>query len=741
MGEEDQRCEECESSWAEEIYWNHFQDLHFCQVLANDDFHHQLVLPMKFARVMSSRVPKVVSLKAPCGFRWNVNVTVSCDSLSFRDGWEGFAKAFSLEKNDILIFKYNGQSSLDVLIFDGKNLCEKEAVYFVKKCENAKLVSANEKKRNSREVTLAQHADPDCPPKKPRNVPALESIASRPSDILEALPVASDKPDFPIKKPTSVAAEAADASRSNISELIPFGSCERGSSTWKPRKVAGVNEKKRNSREVTLARHADPNCPPKKPRNVAALELIALQPSNILEALPVASDKPDFPIKKRRSVAAEAADASRSNISQFIAFGSHERDFPTRKSRNVAGEKPVSSRKKCIRKAMPVGSGSPEFPTKSSTKFTGDREPVASEQPNTLEIIPIGSGYPEPPTRNSTDFAGDQEPVASEQPNTLEIIPVGLCYPESPTKNYSTMFADDQEPAASEQPKTLEVIPVGSDDSDSPSKNSRNIDLLTLYMRTPWRSAPSRGRRKLRHGASPPSSWKPIVQSDGKKKGRPKKEKIAAAQKIVAKAVAEKSSHEAKRSKKRGQTSAEQSALGGKGGTFMKLVIKGASKSGGRTCKEAGSQSRRKSVILSTRRPVTEVEKEKAFMMAVHESTEDSFINIMRPWCVYTRFYTTIPAKWFAKHFSPQNRQVILRVGEKTWMTRLYYSEGKKAGGLSAGWKTFVLDNRLEESDVCLFKLCSHEPIVLDVSIFRVVPEPITTPPSLALVVTSSSPP
>lgn len=74
---------------------------------------------------------------------------------------------------------------------------------------------------------------------------------------------------------------------------------------------------------------------------------------------------------------------------------------------------------------------------------------------------------------------------------------------------------------------------------------------------------------------------------------------------------------------------------------------------------------------------------------------------------------------------------VTLRFEERNWLVTFHRRFSNNNGGFTVGWKKFVLDNFLEESDVCLFKPASKTPeaMVMDVSIFRVVKEVI--PPSL----------
>ncbi|CAO2836981.1 unnamed protein product [Amaranthus hypochondriacus] len=123
----------------------------------------------------------------------------------------------------------------------------------------------------------------------------------------------------------------------------------------------------------------------------------------------------------------------------------------------------------------------------------------------------------------------------------------------------------------------------------------------------------------------------------------------------------------------------------------------------------------------STRRAVTEKEKEDALLSALQEQTDASFTVALPPSAVYRRFFLTVPAAWQIKHRLRNLQEVILRVGEKTWHTT-FVCYGKK-GGLSAGWKTFALDNFLEEFDVLVFKPVSRtdEVVMMDVAIFRVV--------------------
>ncbi|XP_057542858.1 B3 domain-containing protein REM16-like [Amaranthus tricolor] len=131
------KCEECES-WAQKMYWKHFKCLHFCQILEGHDFHSQLVIPRKFSDNVKAKLQETVTLKAPNGTAsWQVKLMPSDDALILKDGWSEFLNAFSVQMNDIMIFKYTGESCFHVQIFDRRNLCEKESSYFIRKCDHS----------------------------------------------------------------------------------------------------------------------------------------------------------------------------------------------------------------------------------------------------------------------------------------------------------------------------------------------------------------------------------------------------------------------------------------------------------------------------------------------------------------------------------------------------------------------------------------------------------------------------
>nr|VDD40843.1 unnamed protein product [Brassica oleracea] len=101
-----------------------------------------VAIPKKFSTYCKRKLPKIVTLKSPSGAKYNVGLEEDDEkTLAFRCGWDKFVKDHSLHESDLLVFKFNGSSEFEVLIFDGDTLCEKPTSYFVRKCGHAEKTS------------------------------------------------------------------------------------------------------------------------------------------------------------------------------------------------------------------------------------------------------------------------------------------------------------------------------------------------------------------------------------------------------------------------------------------------------------------------------------------------------------------------------------------------------------------------------------------------------------------------
>ncbi|GFS33162.1 hypothetical protein Acr_00g0026700 [Actinidia rufa] len=67
-------------------------------------------IPQKFANNLQEKLSEDVTIKGPSGAKWNVGLVTSGDTMLFKRGWKVFVEDHSLEEDDVLIFKYNGDS-------------------------------------------------------------------------------------------------------------------------------------------------------------------------------------------------------------------------------------------------------------------------------------------------------------------------------------------------------------------------------------------------------------------------------------------------------------------------------------------------------------------------------------------------------------------------------------------------------------------------------------------------------
>lgn len=81
-------------------------------------------IPDKFARHFKGVISKTIKLEPRSGYTFDVQVTKKLNILVLGSGWESFVNAHDLNMGDFLVFKYNGDFLLQVLIFDPSG-CEK----------------------------------------------------------------------------------------------------------------------------------------------------------------------------------------------------------------------------------------------------------------------------------------------------------------------------------------------------------------------------------------------------------------------------------------------------------------------------------------------------------------------------------------------------------------------------------------------------------------------------------------
>ncbi|KAL1061830.1 hypothetical protein V6Z11_D13G039400 [Gossypium hirsutum] len=121
------------------------------------------------------------------------------------------------------------------------------------------------------------------------------------------------------------------------------------------------------------------------------------------------------------------------------------------------------------------------------------------------------------------------------------------------------------------------------------------------------------------------------------------------------------------------------------------------------------------------RRDATAEGKQIALRAAAMFKPDNPFCRvILRPSYVYKGIFLHIPRCFALRYLNGVDGIVTLQVSEgKKWPVRCIY--GQSSWKFSKGWAEFVLDNNLDEGDVCVFELISTKEIVLKVTIFRVL--------------------
>ncbi|KAL0440875.1 UNVERIFIED_CONTAM: hypothetical protein Sradi_0026400 [Sesamum radiatum] len=120
------------------------------------------------------------------------------------------------------------------------------------------------------------------------------------------------------------------------------------------------------------------------------------------------------------------------------------------------------------------------------------------------------------------------------------------------------------------------------------------------------------------------------------------------------------------------------------------------------------------------RRVVTDVEKQRTLERAFEELNDNGLLIPMRASYVYARFFLVFSVKWARSQGLKGKQELELRMNDKSWYVKFYDRE--TSVGLTRGWKAFVLDNGLEEDDVCLFNVVpgSQHSVAINVRVFRV---------------------
>ncbi|KAF5183951.1 B3 domain-containing protein rem16 [Thalictrum thalictroides] len=123
---------ECCKQWKKHLFWTGNDPptpVHFFFKMLMDGFQEKLAIPRKFVSKFRSKLPETVVLEGPSGKATNIGLTRTEDEVYFGHGWSQFASNHSLEKLDLLVFRFNERDICFQVMFFDKTACEKEGVH------------------------------------------------------------------------------------------------------------------------------------------------------------------------------------------------------------------------------------------------------------------------------------------------------------------------------------------------------------------------------------------------------------------------------------------------------------------------------------------------------------------------------------------------------------------------------------------------------------------------------------
>ncbi|KAK1355853.1 hypothetical protein POM88_049109 [Heracleum sosnowskyi] len=94
----------------------------FKRILTDVGSHTKLLFPEKFISISGNDLKDSVSLNAPSGLQWSVEVKRDKGKVWLQNGWPEFANFYAIGFGYLLVFEYEGDSKFQVLVFDTSSL-------------------------------------------------------------------------------------------------------------------------------------------------------------------------------------------------------------------------------------------------------------------------------------------------------------------------------------------------------------------------------------------------------------------------------------------------------------------------------------------------------------------------------------------------------------------------------------------------------------------------------------------
>ncbi|KAJ9166166.1 hypothetical protein P3X46_020950 [Hevea brasiliensis] len=122
----------------------------FFEIFSSNLTADRLKIPVGFTNHMERRISGSVSLTGPSGNVWPVDLTQEKNDIFLDHGWPTFVKDHLIECGDLLVFRYDGELSFTVQVFDISS-CEKEAAFHSKCSLDPNQYYRNRSTRQKRE--------------------------------------------------------------------------------------------------------------------------------------------------------------------------------------------------------------------------------------------------------------------------------------------------------------------------------------------------------------------------------------------------------------------------------------------------------------------------------------------------------------------------------------------------------------------------------------------------------------
>ncbi|ONH90754.1 hypothetical protein PRUPE_8G072800 [Prunus persica] len=92
---------------------------HFFKMIADEiSGNKRLRVPKTFLDKCGEHLSDQIHLKLPCGSEWKIKLRRCNGEVWLGKGWPEFSEFYSLKKGNSLLFRYEGNSKFNVLIFD-----------------------------------------------------------------------------------------------------------------------------------------------------------------------------------------------------------------------------------------------------------------------------------------------------------------------------------------------------------------------------------------------------------------------------------------------------------------------------------------------------------------------------------------------------------------------------------------------------------------------------------------------